>query len=231
MDKAPAFQFYPKDFLSDANVTIMNNEQLGAYIRLMCHEWIEHRLPGDPKKLAKLSGLGKRWNRLSDTILNCFESKGDFLVHPRLQKERFLQEARRAKMSDSGLKGANKRWGSHSHPKPTPMANDSSSSSSSSSTANKRDIRKIFNKYFPLFWEIYPLKKGKAQAEKAFRIVIEKTDPEIILEGVREYSKEQKAKANFPKYVKMPQGWLSDKRWTDVSTGPTQEDVVKAGLI
>lgn len=44
--KPPSFQFYPQDFLADLNVTLMNMEERGAYITLLCHNWIEGAIPG-----------------------------------------------------------------------------------------------------------------------------------------------------------------------------------------
>ena len=37
--KSPAFQFYAKEFLSDANQAGMSLQETGAYIRLICFEW------------------------------------------------------------------------------------------------------------------------------------------------------------------------------------------------
>jgi hypothetical protein len=34
--KSPAFQFYPKDFLTDENVRVMSLQERGAYITLLC---------------------------------------------------------------------------------------------------------------------------------------------------------------------------------------------------
>ena len=38
-NKSPAFQFFPKDFLSDINVVLMSNQARGCYITLISHEW------------------------------------------------------------------------------------------------------------------------------------------------------------------------------------------------
>ena len=35
--KAPAFQFYAADFL--VGTSDMTNEEVGIYIRLLCHQW------------------------------------------------------------------------------------------------------------------------------------------------------------------------------------------------
>ena len=73
-NKPPAFQFYPKDFLADDNTAAMTNEELGAYIRLLCHVWIaENHLAGDEEKLRKLAmALPCDWQKISYAVLSCF---------------------------------------------------------------------------------------------------------------------------------------------------------------
>ena len=40
-NKAPAFQWYPKDFIADIDVQIMTPEQRGAYIMLLSYAWLQ----------------------------------------------------------------------------------------------------------------------------------------------------------------------------------------------
>ena len=56
MKKSPAFQFYPKDFMSDEKQAVMELAEVGAYIRLICVCWEEGSIPRDMKRLAKLCG-------------------------------------------------------------------------------------------------------------------------------------------------------------------------------
>lgn len=53
--KAPAFQFYPQDFL--VGTADMSAEEVGGYIRLMCYQWSKGGVPNDNKKLMQLSGI------------------------------------------------------------------------------------------------------------------------------------------------------------------------------
>jgi len=154
-EKSPAFQFYPKDFLSDMNVQIMTNEDVGVYIKLLCHCWLEGSIPSDQKDLTMLAGARK----ISQKVIKCFTKKGTVLIHPRLEKEKKKQKEFNKTQSASGKKGAEARWGKgvkgDGDPNgvaiTTPMAKNGSSSpsSSSSSTPDK--------KYF--------LEKAKALAE------------------------------------------------------------------
>ncbi|MCK5607572.1 DUF1376 domain-containing protein [Candidatus Pacearchaeota archaeon] len=105
-NKSPAFQFYPKDYLSDINVQLMTLEERGAYLQLMCHEWEEKGLPTDDDDLSILSGLGDKWfEKSGDKIKKCFTIKKDKLIHPRLEKERKKQKTRRDVMAAASKKG------------------------------------------------------------------------------------------------------------------------------
>jgi len=67
---------------------------------------------------------------------------------------------------------------------------------------------------FPEFWAIYPLKKGKAAAEKNWaKVVKDGADPQAIIDGALAYALECRTKE--PDKIKYPQGWLTDGRWMD----------------
>jgi uncharacterized protein YdaU (DUF1376 family) len=110
-NKSPAFQFYPKDYLSDINVQVMSLSERGAYMNLLCHEWLEGGLPDDDDILSILSGLGKEWfGKSGEKIRKCFTIKSEKFINPRLEKERKNQKERRKKRSDAGKKGNEARW-------------------------------------------------------------------------------------------------------------------------
>ena len=56
--KAPAFQFYPGDWLGSQRVTLMSLEEEGAYIRLLSYCWQHGSIPREPEKIARLIGKG-----------------------------------------------------------------------------------------------------------------------------------------------------------------------------
>ena len=93
-NKAPAFQFYPADYVSDINVILMSNQQRGCYWQLMCQEWLSNGkgIPKEVGELARICGESvKDMEKLWEGLVECFiphpkdESK---LIHPRLEKER-----------------------------------------------------------------------------------------------------------------------------------------------
>ena len=69
MDKSPAFQFYPKDWLTDPDVVCMNFAQKGAYITLLCYCWLEGQLPKNDDYINQ------------DDVLNTWEVKNTILYN------------------------------------------------------------------------------------------------------------------------------------------------------
>ena len=106
-EKAPSFQFYPKDWLSSPAVIMMTPAQRGGYIQLLCLSWVSDNcdLPADDVALAALSGLGSEWESSKDLILQQFDLKGIYYVNNRLFLERKKQKAYREKKAKSGSKG------------------------------------------------------------------------------------------------------------------------------
>jgi uncharacterized protein YdaU (DUF1376 family) len=108
VSKSPAFQLYPAEFLADANVAVMNAEEVGAYLLLTLYAWRENGLPDDIEELAVLGRMPLdrfqgSWDR---RIKRCFGEREDGrLVHPRLERERIKQQEFREKMSEAGKKG------------------------------------------------------------------------------------------------------------------------------
>lgn len=141
---APAFQFYPAEYLADENVAMMSLGEEGAYIRLMCYCWRQGSIPSDMTRLARLcKTTPENMEQIWPALEVCFRSTpGGRLVHPRLDTERRKQAAYREQQSESGKKGAEARWGRRSNndagsdgtATDSPMAKNGSSSLSSSST-------------------------------------------------------------------------------------------------
>lgn len=158
MSKAPAFQFYAAEFLSDENVVLMTNQEVGCYIKLMAYCWREGSIPAEIPKIAKLCGEdSSAMAQLWIAIGSCFTVASDNserLVHPRLEKERMKQKEHAEERSASGKKGAKAKWdkafkaiqstessdgSAISSAIKEPMAKDGSSSSSSTSLKEDMD--------------------------------------------------------------------------------------------
>lgn len=107
--KSPAFQFYPRDFLSSRKVDRMSMTERGIYITLLAHCWIDRGLPTDLSELAaacrmKPAQFERIWSR--GVVSQCFEFRNDRLVNPRLEVERKVQVEYSRKQREK----AEKRW-------------------------------------------------------------------------------------------------------------------------
>lgn len=108
-EKAPAFQFYPKDFLSDERVLVMTHTERGIYITFLCVCWLEGSLPADVKGLARIAGmLPTRFEKLwQGPLCRCFQAREDGrLTHKRLDMEREKQSRFLRRQTDA----AASRW-------------------------------------------------------------------------------------------------------------------------
>lgn len=156
----PAFQIYPKDWITDSRYLAMSPEVRGLYLHLIFIDWIGDGFPAH--QMSVLSGY--QWHDKDGSMRDaedhgtamallseCFEphpSKDGYLSSPRLQAERKKQELRRAEKSEAGKKGAKSKWNKgvstdgtaillpsvcHRSANGKRLTNDGSSSSSSSS--------------------------------------------------------------------------------------------------
>lgn len=139
LHKSPAFQFYPKQFLGDDNVILMDAEEVGMYWLLCCVAWQQTppcTLPDDDEKLAK-------WARVShDTFVQksvnlklCFKRKRGRLVQEGLLREWKKQQERRAKAAGS----AKVRWDNERNAKAMRTQCEGNALRTSSSTASSKD--------------------------------------------------------------------------------------------
>ena len=145
--KAPAFQFYPQDFISSLDVQVMNVEQVGAYILLLSNAWIhdpQGYLPNNDLLLQRICRMNdKQWTKNKSLILKKFEKTGELIFNGRLIKELEKQAENRKKQAENGRKGGRpkanqkpKKAVGYSGETQTEPKKSSSSSSSISSSNN-----------------------------------------------------------------------------------------------
>lgn len=148
--KPPAFQFYPKDFIT--GTATMSLQEVGAYMRLLCYAWDAGSVPIDPNDRARICGCSKAQEReLWKRVGKKFYQAHDAFFNERLEDERQKQAAYRQKQSSSGHAGAISKW-KHRHSTgdgtghgsaiDSPSPNDGSSSSSSSSSTSTKELAK-----------------------------------------------------------------------------------------
>ena len=147
---APAFQFYPGDWLSSQHVTLMTPAQEGAYIHLLCYDWDYDGLVDDDNRLAILSRLGEGWFKGGSTVVRqCFiphPTKPGYITNKRLVEVREKQAIWREKSRLGGINSAASRSsktvkGGSTNGQPHGSTNGQHSCLQSSSSNIKREIR------------------------------------------------------------------------------------------
>ena len=107
VEKAPAFQFYARDWLSDLRLRLLDHEAKGMFVDLLCHQWLEGHLPSDDRSIARLLGISTRKWRATRRRLEChFQLNGDGLMfNPRLSEQRKAVVGRHKERVTAGRKG------------------------------------------------------------------------------------------------------------------------------
>ena len=102
----PHFPFYPADFLSKTGR--LTDAQVGAYIRLLCEQWIAGDIPlvdanGDASALRMLSeSIDDSWQAIS----KYFVKDGAGMKNPRMEEERL----KAIDIYTKRVKAAESRW-------------------------------------------------------------------------------------------------------------------------
>ena len=79
-------------------------------------------------------------------------------------------------------------------------------------TLSNQDLKERFDS----IWKLYPNKKGKDKAFKAYcKAVKEKISDETIIDGIARFTKEIQIKQTEKRYIAHGSTWFSQKRWQD----------------
>ncbi len=115
MSKAPAFQFYAGDFLT--GTTLMTNEEVGLYIRLLCLQAENGSVPDDPERLSQVYGASvpKLWKAVRSKFVAGTEP--ETMVNEKMGKVLADREEFRKRQSDKGKASAEARFTSGSKKK------------------------------------------------------------------------------------------------------------------
>lgn len=119
-DKPPWFPFYARDWVLDPVVKSMPLDVQGAYLLLLCWQWMEEVLPKEPRNIAVISGIHLRsFRRIWPTLEPLFpettlENGKSGRANPRLDRERKAYTDKHLELSEYGKRGAEARWGGHS---------------------------------------------------------------------------------------------------------------------
>ncbi len=108
----PWFPLFASDWLGSEKVGLMSLAAQGAYLRLLCHQWRNGDLPGEPARLRVLSGAAPDewaavWPELEEVLPESCEGRR---ANARLAAERDAQEGKRAKKVAAAAAANAKRW-------------------------------------------------------------------------------------------------------------------------
>jgi hypothetical protein len=76
---------------------------------------------------------------------------------------------------------------------------------------------------FEQWYELYPRKRGRGQALKAYKAARRKADPETLVRAVEQQTSALTARG--PEYVPYPATWLNGERWADQPDAPPADQV------
>ena len=177
MAKAPAFQFYVRDWLCSRKVTSMSGECVKAYLYLLCESWLNEpraTLPNDDAELASMARVSTDdWKRIKCDVMKCFkegvcEEHSGHLYNERLLEVSRNYEKNQRPNNKNALRTRKKR-------EPNAKKRTSSSTSSSSSIASSPSIAE----HLKDIWVDYvAMRKSikKPMTDKAQKLILAKLD-------------------------------------------------------
>jgi uncharacterized protein YdaU (DUF1376 family) len=158
-NKSPAFQFYPRDFVS--GTATMSLQEVGAYMRLLCYAWDAGSVPAEGDERARIMVCSKAQERdLWKKVGKKFVLENDVYLNERMEEERRKQSEYRRRQSDKGKASAASRLqpeGNHgsttvearldsgSNPTSTLLSSSSSSSSELKNTVPPAPARPLIS--------------------------------------------------------------------------------------
>ena len=188
--RAPAFQFYPKDWLNDTGVLFLSYVSKGVWIDLLCYMFLSQQIgfltrgskllkKKDVQQLLRLSKFKfeRIWKELRDTeVLKGDETVGYYCK--RMVEDQELRSIRRA----SGVLGGNPNLMKNldnqtTNQNPTPSSSSSSSSSSSPSSSpsySKKLLQKIKYIYSEKFPHVSDIDSYNSSFENIIKHLISK---------------------------------------------------------
>ena len=230
MANDPAFLFYPSDFLT--GTFAMSNEQVGAYIRLLCLQHQQGHMR--PKTCGFV--LGSMSVSDQQEVLAKFETDGE----GNLYNQRLAEEIDKRRKYVGSCKKNGALGGRPKNPRDNPPATHRETQTKASRVENENDNNTGLPKedtqdtrlrenskreLFDEFWEAYPKKKSKGDAEKAWKSLNPgKELVAIMLEKLAQATTCREWTKDGGQYIPYPATWLRAKGWEDVLPDAMREE-------
>jgi len=211
MGKAPAFQFFVKDWLSDPQLRMTSASTKGIWIDLLCYMWWSDsggKLELTIDEIVKLTSAqnGEVQLFLDEAkkykFCNVFVTRDGMsqICNRRMTREsksRELHRIRQQKYRDKHKRDKNVTPSSPSpSPSPTPKTT-------------------TYPKEFLLFWDKYPKKKAKKEAFKAYQRAKDKPPIAELLKIIEQHIETEQWKKEGGEYIPYPATFLNKGMWED----------------
>lgn len=209
MSKDPAFLFYSADFL--VGVMDLTDEETGQYIKLIC---LQHQ-----KGRLSEKSIKRMFPNISDEVLDKFDIDEDGnYYNPRVEEEIEKRENYISSRSANGSKGGRPPKNAQSIEKPYGLAYEKHSENENENINENNNLidsnSNLYFQQFNEFWNIYPKKKDKDRAQKAFMRI--KPNEELFAQMKCALDKHKRsAQWQDAQYIPYPSTWLNGKRWED----------------
>jgi hypothetical protein len=206
MSKDPAILFYTSDFLT--GTMTMNNDQVGKYIRLLC---LQHQ-----KGILSEKDMIFICGSYDEDIYSKFIKSDQGFYNERLRIE--AEKRSNYSLSRSSNRSNLNKKQTKKHMKKICKSYDEHMENENESINEIENINNKLNA-FDQFWKVYPKRKSKGQAEKAFLKI--NPDEQLltkILESVEQAKKSAEWVKEKGKYIPHPATWLNAKGWLDEDT-------------
>ncbi len=216
MSKSPAFQFYPRDWLGDPEIMLMDWDAKAMHLHCICIAWLHTdacALPDDDALLCRWLNIENDadWQeRLKPQIFAAWELSDGHWIQKRLKREKIKQLQRSDKMKSAAKSRWNKEKNTDANAMQKHMQMQCSSSSSSTAVNKEKNKQKKKNEYSEFFekvWAQYPKREGnnsKADAYKAWQARLRAgVREDELADGVSRYAAYVRAKGlEGTEYVK-----------------------------
>lgn len=215
MSKLPFMKFYPKDFIADT--VILTNEEVGAYMRLLCLIWGKTESGCLNIHIDSLSTLFGTQEPLTQTLLRSYKANNVLDIAPGKESGWLLITSRRMARDKYEL-SKNAHYQSNFRKKSSGMSKGASKGKIRGKKAEGR--RQIKNPIslteFDVFWEMYPKKESKQSALKSWtRINPDEELTQKIMGALANHRRSQGWQKDDGQYIPLPVTWLNQSRWLD----------------
>lgn len=229
MAALPYMQFYVADYLADT--THLTAEEHGAYMLLLFSYW----QTGKPLRIDRLATVARipndRWPSVAETLSEFFHVTETHWVQFRVEADLEAVNSKVVTASNAGKASARAKalkkqqeLNDRSTDVADPLQRNVNHTDTDTDTdKNTKSSSPAADDLFPKFWTLYPNKKGKAAAEKAWK-KLKVTDDlfTLIAQGLAKQCASQAWLKDSGQFIPHPATWLNGKRWEDeIPSAPT----------